>query len=508
MKRNVVALIRVSDDEQAQEGKTGLQRQIDDVERIVEANQLEVVRLFRLEGVSGPLVPESPEFQEMVDLMKRPDIAGLVVAKLDRLMRTENVSDLAVFKHFERPKRLIWTNSGSVLDITTFEGKILISQQCLFAGKEKADILERAHGGKQKNRAKADKCPDPLPRGAVFNRKNGQFAYTPEAERIKIACQKVLEGQSQRSIARELGYKHPRCLRIQLMNPIWIGIRESKYRRGERPSCGGRLKDGPKVLREEPIRAVTNLAENPLILPSVWNEVQKRLNRSQRTWQLERSRESAFELSGLLYCPCGKRFYSKSDRNGYYYCSSQHDGEGCGNRWFRREEVDGSAARAIREILTNPAKVRELVMSKKSADSEIQIRKRTADAEAEVERLEGEKVRLLKLVRSGIADPDDTDVQKQFIDIRASVAEQNALLHKAQVERESNRITDVAVLVRQIVKLFAKFETLGITERKGLLRKLVSRMSLGRDGQLNISLRLSNSHMDTRIGTRADNNCN
>lgn len=502
MKRRVVALVRVSDEEQAQEGKTGIQRQLDDIHRVAREQRLEIVKLYRLEGISGPLVPDAPEFRELVAHMRQPDIEGLVVAKLDRLMRTDKVSDLAVFRFFESPKRLIWTSSGTPMDITTFEGKILISQQCLFAGKEKSDILERAHRGKAINRTRPDKCPDPMPRGVGFDKATGKYFYTPEAERVKIAFSMVLEGRSLRSIAAELGYKHQRCLRVQLLNPFWIGIRESKYRRGERPSAHGRLKDAPKILREEPIRVRTNLADAPLVPESVWEEAQDRLSQSRRTWMDARSQASPFLLSGLLWCPCGMRFYSKSDRRrgkiGYYYCSSQHNGDGCGSGWFRQDQIDGAITKLVSTTLANKESVERLVLSHKRDRAIQQVQKRIAGAEAEIERLNAQKAKLLDVVKRGLLDLDDPDVQGQFANVRAGLAEQNAVLRRATMEMEVSKIEDVSMLAMQIVGLFKKFGLMAVAERKNLLRKLFSRIVLHPDGRLETAMRFEYANVKPR----------
>ena len=64
--KKVLGLVRVSGEEQAQEGKTGIDRQRQDLARIAAANGLEILRVYELIGISGTIIQQAPEFQAMV----------------------------------------------------------------------------------------------------------------------------------------------------------------------------------------------------------------------------------------------------------------------------------------------------------------------------------------------------------------------------------------------------------------------------------------------------------
>src|ERR1700733_2023908 len=89
-KRKVLALIRVSSEGQADDDKTGIQRQKNDIAIHCKTYNLEIVgEPYQLEGISGANVQHSPKFREILSKLSQPSIAGIVIAALDRFYRPE-----------------------------------------------------------------------------------------------------------------------------------------------------------------------------------------------------------------------------------------------------------------------------------------------------------------------------------------------------------------------------------------------------------------------------------
>src|SRR4051794_8013803 len=123
--QRVVALARVSSEEQASEGRAGLTRQWRDIEALAERENLEIVQRFQLEAVSGSTVKLNSKFQKMLTAVSKLGIAGLVISSPDRLMRCSDLSDLAVLAPFgdaANPK-LIWT-AESIYNLQRLDGQM------------------------------------------------------------------------------------------------------------------------------------------------------------------------------------------------------------------------------------------------------------------------------------------------------------------------------------------------------------------------------------------------
>ena len=76
-----------------------------------------------------------------------------------------------------------------------------------------------------------------------------------------------------------------------------------------RPSPNGRQVDRKKIRRVELLRVKLNI--EPLVSEEQFAEAQAILGQRRKSWISSRSEESRFEPSGLLYCRCGERMYSK-----------------------------------------------------------------------------------------------------------------------------------------------------------------------------------------------------
>jgi DNA invertase Pin-like site-specific DNA recombinase len=496
--KKVLGLVRVSGEEQAQEGKTGIDRQRQDLARIAAANGLEVLRVYELIGISGTIIQQAPEFQAMVAELRRPDLEGLVVAQIDRLARTSEISDLEIFRHFIKPKRLIWTNSG-VFDPSEFTGKLMLVFQSLFGGRERELIQERMHQGKEIRRRQADACPDPLPRGVQFDRQAKVYRYTPDAERVRTAFDMILAGKSILSTSKKLGYKNQRGLSIQLRNRIWIGYREYRHRRGVRPPpVDGKLRDAKKILREDPIIVRTNLADAPLITEVTFDAVQVLLDDKHRVWRNARREVSLFESSGLIRCgTCGDLYYSKwhssarKGEGGYYYCKSKHaGGKGCGAKNADRVAMDDTLLRVLEQELSRPERLLELLESGRSQTAETRSSARTSELTTKQKRLQQEKERMIALLRTGCVAPDDPDVQRELRDIQTESDGITVVLKDNLRHQEAAATIDVQTLANVIASLFGEFRFLDRKNRKEFLRRVVDHVVVKDGGISAIKLRI------------------
>src|ERR1019366_7838602 len=108
----------------------------------------------------------------------------------------------------------------------------------------------------------------------------------PWASRIRSAYDALLDGQSVRSIAANIGYT-ARGLGIALRNPIWTGLRVYTHKRGDKyASKNGRQPDRKKILRPQPLEVKIDIS--PLVDREIWDGAQEILGNSCRPWNAAR----------------------------------------------------------------------------------------------------------------------------------------------------------------------------------------------------------------------------
>src|SRR5215471_2387479 len=103
MKRRAIAILRVSTDQQ------DVERQRRDVAAAARVHDLEITRTLELSDLSGTKMLDHAEVRRVLADLARPDIAGVVVSAIDRMVRPDMPGDMAIFDPFKRLHKLIWT---------------------------------------------------------------------------------------------------------------------------------------------------------------------------------------------------------------------------------------------------------------------------------------------------------------------------------------------------------------------------------------------------------------
>lgn len=482
-KRKVVSLIRVSSVEQAANDRTGIPRQLEDIGIHCRTHNLEVVKEYRLEGISGAYVEHSPVFREMVGRLSQASISGVVFASLDRFFRPEHLSAYDVLRPFESTRKLLFCDLGE-LDPKNQQDQMKIVIWGQMAGMERSRIRDRMMRGKEFKRHDPNSKTDPLPKGVVFA--NGRFQYTSDAERVKEAFQRVLKGEPIHTTALELRFGSGSALRATLKSHWWIGIKAALYHRDygdvRKTRIDGSLADGRKVNRQEPILVPTNLAKTPLVSPTDFQKVQDILKANSNTWAQGKSKLNDFLGTGLLYCSCGLKMYHKQDaRPGkprYYLCASRwSDKTPCGNPSVNATSVDRSITYAVMTYLLDPRFVERQIKQAISVDGR-------SEKEWEVKRLERSvgdlDVKRKRAMEFSLEHPEFIENVKA---LKGEIARERLKLAKAKAELDAHlEERDVKKLAKAIKERFWLFDEWEMVERKRALNEYVERITLDADG--------------------------
>ncbi len=266
-------------------------------------------------------------------------------------------------------------------------------------------------------------------------------------------------------------------------NRLRTGHRFYSHKRGEkRPSRNGRQADRKKIRRVEPLQVKLDI--EPLVSEEQFAQAQAILGQRRKTWISSRSEESRFEASGLLYCRCGERMYSKGSRRSrrqkwldIYYCRSQHKGgSGCGAPKLSREVTDYSLSALVSEMFLQPTVLSPLIEKALEPPEKSPIDEMVAKASTELERLTAEKQRLLNLTLKGVFSDEEVATEARHID--AEIWSWSALASKDQQQKALRSAANVRETARLIASVFAEYEFLSLKERKHLARQFVKRIEV------------------------------
>ena len=445
----VIALLRVSTEEQAADDRAGLARQQTVINRTVIANNLDVVRTVTLIDVSGNNVLLNPEFQSILQAVQTREIDGVVVADQDRFVRADDLATLAALDVLKKAKAKLYTG-GTVHDYSTNAGIFQSHISAIVAGLELRTIKERMQGGKEEKR-KAGKCASSditLPRGVAYNRKTERWSYIEgDVAAVKEAFKLVdKDGMTNISaIARIVGIQN-RTLHNLLRNPIYCGWKVYDKKRSEekRYRADGSETDRKKVARDEPIRMM--VIDEPAVTQERFDRVQVLLNNKGTKWRRERVATEINLGTGIAVCVhCGRRLYAtsgkRSDGNhrvGYYECASNNylnKGPRCPQPNIPKPVLDETLIKFAAEYLASEeiiGKLAEKLHAPADESNRPAMEKKLAD-------IARRKKRLLDGYEAGIIELPDLKSRKAELDNEAGT-----LTRLIQSEIERNRIREQA----------------------------------------------------------------
>ena len=182
--KSAIELIRVSTEGQAGEDRAGIPAQRESNRRTAQVYGLTIVKSIEIVDVSGAAVLSSPQMQELMRMMKAPEIHGVVTKEFSSLMRPEKFTDYALLQQFIDTETVLYLPDGPI-DLASKSGRLLGTIRAALAGLERREIIERMNDAKESMR-RAGKHPggeSSLPYGVAYSPKTG-WSYTVDAEKV------------------------------------------------------------------------------------------------------------------------------------------------------------------------------------------------------------------------------------------------------------------------------------------------------------------------------------
>lgn len=366
-----------------------------------------------------------PGFQKMISDSAKQEWAYVIVYTLDRFARDRYDSAIYKRKLKDNGIRVL-----SAMEHLTDDPTGILMESVLegFAEYYSRELAQKTRRGMIDN---AEKCLVNGPLPVCFERgSDGRYAiYEPEAIIFREACNRVLNGETVATIARDLQQRGLRTRKGKLWtreilyhalgNERYAGV----YIYGDIRIDGG----VPAVVSRETFDAIQHvLATKP------------NPRRPQNEPTRRRTENGMYLLTGKLYCgSCGSPMVGVSGRGKcgvvyYYYACKNQKLHQCTAAPVRRDQIEWDVANAIREYVLNEegiAAITDAVMERQK-QSEVQmelqgLKDQLSDAQRSIRNIMG-------AIEQGVFAPS---VQKRLIELEAQ--EQQLRARAAVLEAQS-----------------------------------------------------------------------
>ena len=402
----LIGIKRVSTPGQAKEDKAGLLRQEDDIKRIAAQYNKRILRIVEVIDVSGSDVLALGVFDEVFRDLERPDVAGVAVPEISRLIRPDYLGDLRIFDYFSDTGTCIYT-PGEVIDPSTQTGFMMGGVRGIFAGLEKQFIRDRFAGTKDAKRRRQEYA-GPLPAGVKYDKKKKEWSWKePEVSLMKEAYRRLLAGDSVLAISAMLGCA-PWTAKKRLINPVWKSVRRfDEGRKGKKVRSKNNTMYRNRGPRKEVIEYRIPL--EPIISDADWDRAQSILAERSHEWNRgfdKRADHSALFLAPkIMRCGCGaKMYYHASGRLKYYWCSVRYrkgKSSPCAQPLINREVLDSAILRMILERILSPDYLLEVLSEMERQGKKKPAAKSAVSVKAALKELDAQRDRLLDLYQDG-----------------------------------------------------------------------------------------------------------
>jgi site-specific DNA recombinase len=281
----------------------------------INAKGWNLVKIYRLDGVSGKTVMKHPETQRMLKDIRNGEINGLVFSKLSRLARS--TKELLEFAGIFKTAQANLISISENIDTSTPSGMLFFTVISAMAEWEREEISSRVSSSIP-IRAKLGK---PLGGQAIFGYSwhNKEFVINElEAPIRKLIYVIFLRTQRKKTTADELNKLGYRTRKGALFSDTTVTrLLRDPTAKGERIANYTKSAEDGKhtILKPKSEWTITKCPQ--IISENIWNKANAILTEQERKSTCV-GRKSAYLLSGFVKCSCSKNMYVR--RAKVYLC--------------------------------------------------------------------------------------------------------------------------------------------------------------------------------------------
>ncbi|KGE18485.1 recombinase family protein [Paenibacillus wynnii] len=476
----VAGYVRVSTDEQAEQGNSLFEQQ-ERMTAYCRAMNWESPTFFIDDGYSAKNL-KRPAVDRLVKEVSQQKFDVVLNTKLDRLCR--NLLDLLqTVSHFQT-YNCAYVSVSEGFDTSTAVGRMTMHVLGAFAEFERERIRERVKDNmislaKNTHKALAIPC-------FGYDIIDGHYAINQnEAESVKYIFDLILQGYGHRSISISLNDKGIVTKRGKSWDQINV-----KRLINNRTLCGTRIFnmreniDGKIKIRDESEWVVVENNHPAIIEPSIFEEAQEIMN--SRKPARKHAESETYLLTGLVYCShCNNTMGGQTNRskNKYgeyeyfrYICSSYVRKGGCKYHAVHRNDLESSVINEIRQLASKSNKEVVVITNSRSKEAEkIELKNALAKVDKKMQRqIEAYENELISA----------EDLKKA----RTRVENEKERLLKDLMNLE-NKYTDANVIHQRAKDLIGEIDGIDRKRSKFLIRQLIDQIDY-KDGEYSITWRI------------------
>ena len=387
--------IRVSTEDQAREGFS-LGEQEEKLRALCQYKEYEIYNVYKDAGISAKDMEHRPQFQQMLEDMKKGKINYIVAYKLDRV--TRSVRDLEELISLLEEYNTYLVCDRDDVNTSTANGRFFVRMLTVLSQLEIEIVSERTKFGLN-GAIKVGHLPGQLPFG--YKKENKKTVIDESLRKyVERAFDLYMKGKSYQQIANIYNEEN-------ILNKKW---KDSHFEKmiNSRIYMGDYVQYNRihKKINKEPV-IYMNVVD-PIIPRYIWEECQLQKEKNQRTY----TRDRVYTFFQKVKChKCGrimkcKGSGSRDKRYIYYNCEKCHEN-------IREDYVEEAFKTIIYDLLkfdeTYNKSFLPLFADKENVNNNI---------EKQIEELNNQKDRIKKAYMSGIVELKDFEQDLKVINER------------------------------------------------------------------------------------------
>jgi site-specific DNA recombinase len=441
-----------------------------------EMKEWEVVKVYRLDAVSGKSVMGRPETAEMLDDVRSGRIKGLIFSKLARLAR--NTRELLEFADIFRAHGADLISLGESIDTSSPAGRFFYTLIAALAEWERAEISSRIAASVPIRAKLGKRVAGQAAYGYRWDENARLVPHPQEAPVLKLMFELFREHRRIGRVIRlltEAGYRNRKgqpfgetTVWRLLKNPVAKGRRLANYSRS----------DGVKRLIK-PESDWVWIDVEPVVPEELWDECNAFL--TDRAAKLKRQGRPAVHLfTGIVSCSCGRKMYVPAN-SPKYVCRSKH---GCHNK-IPLADLEQVFHEKLRDFFLDPLQVADYLgqadkaLAEKKGRMEILLRERG--------RLSSEMDKLYRLYQEDVISPRQFGERHRPLEERGEQLDGEIPRLQGEIDFLSIQQLSAADFATEAGTLYSRWTELSFAERREIVERVVEQVVVG-SGEIEINL--------------------
>ncbi|WP_299208177.1 recombinase family protein [uncultured Dokdonia sp.] len=472
-KKKIGVWIRVSDPKQVQ--KDGHVHQEIRARDFVKSRDWEIVKIYRLEAMTGKSVLNYPQTKEMMHDIKTGVISGIVFAKLARLAR--NTKELIEISEYFMKYDADLISMDMMIDTSSPMGRHIFRQMCSAAEWEREVIVQRVNESIQ-TRAKLGKSiGGHAPFGYRYNENKMLVIDDKEAPICKLTFELFLKHKRKRTTARMLndkGYRSRKgnlfsyaSVMRMLTDPVYKGLRRMNYSTSN--------EKGNKIFKPKEEWFFHKV--DPIVSVEIWDEVNAIIQKQTKS-HIQPLNRRVNLFTRYVFCTCGGKMVTRNSSKNYI-CMDQ-----CGNRIHKDD---------LEEIFKS--ELYNYIVSEQSVEHYFgQLQSVIADKQKQLDVLEKEEKKLntsieniLNLYNNGQIE---TDAFKTYHDkpyLRLQQIKEEVQEIQFEISNFSSQKNATQSVFNEAKNLYDKWDSFSLPEKRDIIEIITKDITVS-DNEITINL--------------------